>query len=204
MAAAPPFYDDLDATLRYAWERLAAGAAERSSPLATPALATRATDGAPRVRTVILRAVDAAHRRLVVYTHARSAKIGAIHSDPRVALHAYDAQAGFQLRLNGVARIHAGDDLARQEWARVPARSRLNYLGDAAPGSPSPRPTAGAAERFRDRAPAPDDLAAGERNFAVLAVRVDSLEWLYLHPAGNRRALFRWGPGGLHAGWLHP
>ena len=203
MEGVPDFYDDLGATLRFAWEQLARGAADRRSPLNTPALATRTTDGAPRARTVILRAVDAGRRELTVYTDARSAKAGAIHSDPRVALHAYHHRLGFQLRITGVARIHAGDDIARAAWERLRPASRIAYLGSA-PGSQAPGPTAGGADRFRERAPGAEDLAEGFRRFAVLRVRSDALDWLYLHRAGNRRALFRWPGGVLRAAWLHP
>jgi hypothetical protein len=203
MEGVPDFYDDLGATLRFAWEQLACGAADRRSPLNTPTLATRSTDGAPRARTVILRAVDAARRELTVYTDARSPKVGAIHSDPRVALHAYHHSQGFQLRMTGVARIHAGDDVARTAWERLRPENRLAYLGSA-PGSQSPGPTAGGPDRFRDRMPDADELGEGLLRFAVLRLRVDALDWLYLHRAGNRRALFRWPGGTLQAGWLHP
>lgn len=203
MDPVPPFYDDLDATLRYAWAQLERGAADRRSPLNTPALATRTTDGAPRVRTVILRGVDAGDRVLTVFTDARSAKIGAIHSDPRVALHAYHPRQRFQLRIAGVARIHTGDEVARAAWSRVRGASRLNYLG-AAPGSAAPGPSGGGAERFAASPPSAADLDDAFGRFAVLRIRVDAIEWLYLHAAGNRRAAFRWAPGGVQAGWLHP
>ncbi|MGD9409624.1 MAG: pyridoxamine 5'-phosphate oxidase, partial [Thiohalocapsa sp.] len=51
------FYNDLDATFDQVWQRLGRGAVDRRSGFHTVQLASVGLDGAPRVRTVVLRGV---------------------------------------------------------------------------------------------------------------------------------------------------
>ncbi len=81
MTETPAFYDDLAGCLAEAWRRLEEGAAHQSG-FHTPALATIGRDGAPRLRTVVLRGVDRAARSLRVHCDARSAKAAEIAADP--------------------------------------------------------------------------------------------------------------------------
>jgi hypothetical protein len=37
------------------------------------------------------------------------------------------------------------------------------------------------------------DDAIAQRNFCVLIIHVEELDWIYLDHRGNRRARFRWG-----------
>ena len=57
----PPFFDDLDASLAHAWRLLTRGVNDRRSGFHTPAIVTVGLDGAPAMRTVVLRHVDEAH-----------------------------------------------------------------------------------------------------------------------------------------------
>lgn len=86
-------------------------------------------------------------------------------------------------------RTIASHRCARRCWplsaprASLPEASRRNYRTVAAPGTPSGTATDGLAEP----AGAFDD---GVGNFMRVEVDVAALEWLRLHPAGNRRARF--------------
>ena len=60
--------------LDLAFAALAAGAADRHDAFHTPALASIGYDGAPALRTVILRRFDAAQRELQLHTDSRSPK----------------------------------------------------------------------------------------------------------------------------------
>ena len=80
------------------WQSL--GAATRSrSPFTMMQLATIGMDGAPKVRTIVIRQVDETHSTLSFVTDVRSPKIAEIRLDPRVSLVGYDPQAGIQIRL---------------------------------------------------------------------------------------------------------
>ncbi len=81
----------LEGALHAAFGRLAEGARDGRSPFRTPALATLGRDGAPQLRTVVLRGFDPAARSLSIHTDRRSAKVAELAADPRAALHVYDA-----------------------------------------------------------------------------------------------------------------
>jgi hypothetical protein len=98
------FYNDLDATLGELWRRLARRVADRRSGFHTVQLASIGPDGMPWVRTVVLRGVEAAARRLRVHTDRRSAKFAEPAARPAVEVCAYDPRAKIQLRLRGRPR----------------------------------------------------------------------------------------------------
>lgn len=180
--------------LAIAFDCLAAGAADRRSAFHTPTLATRALDGAPSLRTVVLRRFDPAARVLSLHTDRRSPKAAEIAAEPRVALHGYDAGRQVQLRLAGTARLHVDGPLVDAAWAASRPTSRATYATAQAPGLPVAVPPA-----------APQDTEAGRENFAVVTLRVDTLDWLLLAIEGHRRARFAWDSAGvLQAAWVAP
>lgn len=184
----------LDATLAMALAALAAGARDRDSAFHVPTLATIGPDGAPALRSVILRHVDAAARILHIHTDRRSAKAAELGGDARAALHGYDPAARMQLRLAGRVSLHHDDAIADAAWAASRETSRMTYAAAQPPGTPLPAPPAAAG-----------DPIGGRAHFMVVAMRFDSLDWLLLDPAGHRRARFAWAADGhLDAGWIAP
>ncbi|MBR0679204.1 pyridoxamine 5'-phosphate oxidase [Roseomonas eburnea] len=188
----PP--ERVEDALADAFARLSRGAADSGSPFHTPALATLGLDGAPNLRTVVLRAVDPVARRLRIHTDRRSAKAAEILRDGRAMLHGYDPSALVQIRLSGHATLHLEDDIAEAAWADSRETSRMLYAAGHAPGTPLPAPPQ-----------APSDAEAGRANFAAVTLRIETLDWLLLAPAGHCRARFAWGTdGALAAGWIAP
>lgn len=194
----PDFVDDLDATLRHAWACLARGVKDRRSPFHTPTIATLGLDGRPRMRTVVLRAVDVEARQLRFHTDQRGLKSAEIRNDPRVALHVYDQRGKLQLRAEGIAHLHEGDDQAASAWEESRLMSRACYATQPAPGTPVAAP--GAFQLPQDEAA----IAQGEVNFSAVAISVTEIETLYLDHAGHRRARFHLGDGAAGAQWLVP
>jgi pyridoxamine 5'-phosphate oxidase len=188
-----PCYDDLDASLTEAWGRLVRGVKDRRSAFHTPVLATIGADGAAQMRTLVLRAADPIARRLRFHTDWRSRKAADLACQPRVGVHVYCPASKIQLRLLGLARHHAPDTLiAREAYARSQEKSKICYAQALAPAAPMSGP---------DQA---GQMEGGAENFSVIEIEIDQLEWLYLHAAGHRRALFSWQDGSLSATWLAP
>lgn len=184
----------LEETLSQALALLARGVADRRHAFHTPTLATIGPDGAPQARTLVLRGVEPAARRIRLHSDARAGKVAELRAEPRCALHFYDARAGLQMRLAGTATVHDGSDPAAEAaWAGSREFSRMCYAIAPAPGTPVAAPPA-----------APDDPEAGRDNFAVLLLRFDRLEWLDLAASGHRRARFEWREGAHSATWLVP
>lgn len=191
----PPahFADDLDLTLAEAFKLLTRGVVDRRSAFRTIQVASVAADGAPDVRTVVLRGVEPAERRVRFHTDRRSGKFTQLGADPRVMLHGYDPGAKIQLRMTGRATIHVDDAVADEAWARTATAGRACYAIEPGPGTAIAAPIA-----------APQDQPHGRDQFAAVRVTIEALEWLWLSAHGHRRARFEWAAGEMTARWLVP
>ena len=192
MQPRPAHADDLDAARGWGFAQWARGVADRRSPFHTPTLATIGRDGAPRLRTLVLRGFDVATRSLRLHTDARAEKVLEIAAEPRVSLHGYDPGQRVQIRLEGRATLHTDDALGDAGWAASRDFSRMCYAIDPGPGMPVGAPL-----------PAPLDPEAGRPHFAVIRLEFHRMEWLWLAAEGHRRARFTWGETPT-AAWLVP
>lgn len=190
--ARPPYYDDLAASRAEAWRLLSEAATDPLAPMRRLTLATVGLDARPRARTVVLRKADPGAWRVRFHADTRSDKIAEIAADPRTALCAWDRDERAQIRLEGLSRVHVGDDIARIAWVAVPDEARNLYAVE-----PSPGDAIGEGGAY---APAPGG-DGGFHHFAVVEVAVATLEWLHLGRGGHRRALFE-RAGGMR--WLTP
>lgn len=191
------FADDLALTLDEAWARLADGVRNRRSPFHTPAIATIGLDGRPRMRTVVLREADAGPGLLRFHTDRRGAKVAELRREPRIALHAYDPRAKFQVRVEGSAVIHLVDAVAESAWGASRQMSRACYGTEPEPGTPL--------DSFNGfRIPSEEgEINAGRENFCAVLIHVETIETLYLDHAGHRRARFALGST-VDSSWLTP
>ena len=198
----PDYYDDLAGSLQHAWQLIGRATKDRKSDFHAPMLSTVSVDG-PEARVLILRAFDVDTRTLTFYTDTRSAKVPTLTLDGRVAVTFYDAARKLQLRTRGEATLHMGNALANARWQASSASSLRCYLGKA-PGATSAHPTTGLPPELEGAIPGQAELSVGQENFAVLQVKLQRLEWLYLHSRGQRRALYNWDAAGLQMDWLNP
>jgi pyridoxamine 5'-phosphate oxidase len=98
-----------------------AAATERADPTAV-ALATVGPDGAPSVRIVLLKDVDA--RGFTFYTNHDSRKAGELRAEPRAALCFYWPGLGVQVRVEGVTE-RVADVESDAYFASRPRESQL-------------------------------------------------------------------------------
>lgn len=204
----PDFYDDLDGLLAAGASLLARGSRDRKSPAHTPTLATVGLDGAPRLRTVVLRGFSLVERTARVHSDARAGKLEELRADARAGLHAYHVGQKLQVRLSGRMTVHAGDEIAAEIWAGMRGFSKRCYFAQPAPGSPVSEPTSGIEGVDLASEVATKADRAAFANFAVLILAFHSLEVLYLHADGHRRARARWAgegaDGARETAWLVP
>jgi pyridoxamine 5'-phosphate oxidase len=192
------FYNDLDASLEQAWTHLARGATDRRSGFHTVQLASIGLDGAPRVRTVVLRGVDHAARQLRVHTDRRSVKFAELSARPEVEICAYDPPSRIQIRAHGRAELVTAQG-ADPAWDASEPTSRVCYRMPAGPGTPLEDPASVSPEPANSAEP-----YAGREHFAVIRMAVTRVDWLYLAARGHRRALFEWEGTAWRGGWLVP
>ncbi|KJV10482.1 hypothetical protein VZ95_04620 [Elstera litoralis] len=183
----PAFYNDLMLTETEAWRRLTLGASDRTCPFHLMQLASLRHDASgslePQVRTVVLRGVEAAEKRLRFHTDARSPKVTELTACPRVQALLYDPAQKIQLRLSATA-APASDALRAEAWAATGRLGRECYAVVAAPSAPQTTPAA------------PFAAEADPTVFLPIILTVTALDWLYLASEGHRRAFFTYGPDG--------
>jgi pyridoxamine 5'-phosphate oxidase len=194
----PAFYNDRDAALAALWDFLAEGAEHGRSGFHLPSLATLGADGAPRLRSVVLRAADRATGTLRFHCDRRSDKAAEIRANPACALAAYDEAAKVQIRVEGRATLHTDDAVAEAAWAGSRAMSRVCYGAEPAPGTVL---SAGGAYRLPDE---PSATILGRPHFAAVVVRAAHLDFLYLDRRGHRRAAWRRTETGWAGDWIAP
>jgi hypothetical protein len=194
--------DALSDALDSAWRLLGRGAADRRSPLHTPVVAS-SRDGAPDARVMVLRAVDRAAASLRFHTDARSPKCAALAGQP-VAVLGYHPGEAVQLRISGSARVLRDGAEVDRIWTQSTPFARRCYLVEAAPGTPLPGPASGLPEWVEGQKPEIEDLVPARKNFALLMVDIDRIDWLHLAQDGHRRAVFARTGDGWRGEWRVP
>lgn len=168
------------------WDELARCVTDREHAWRTATLATATPDGEADARTIVLREAEPAQRLLRFYTDARSPKLAQLQARPRGCVVLWSRALGWQLRIRAELEAETEGLAVSSRWARLKMTPAAHdYLSPLPPGSQLGTPTP---ER-------------GSRGFfAIVNARVRTIDWLELHPAGQRRALFGDGP----ARWLQP
>jgi hypothetical protein len=116
----------------------------------------------------------------------------------------YHPKRKVQLRISGQATLHFDDPFADRQWAHTGISSRLNYCAIQPPGTPINSPSSGLPDFLQNKVPTLLETEKGRQNFAAIACRIVSVDWLVLRALGNRRARFEWDDTGLNARWLIP
>ncbi|KAG8150091.1 pyridoxamine 5'-phosphate oxidase family protein [Burkholderia catarinensis] len=192
--------DSLTETYDRLWSCLESGVGAQRSPFTMLQAATLGVDGAPKVRTIVLRQVSRADRVLSFHTDARSEKVAELRRDPRIALVANDLDALVQIRAEGVAAICDDEAQRRAIWQSSRPHTLLLYRAPLPPGTPVESPEDAHVAASQGAQPAGD----GYENFCLLHVTVTRIDWLELARAGHRRAVFELHESGYAARWVAP
>ena len=168
---------------------------DRDSPLRNVQLATVSPDGHPGLRTVVLRGFERSPPRAEVHTDLRASKVRDIASAKSVMILAWSPADQLQLRLEGDATVHHGDEVTHARWDALSPGARKPYGLRTGSGLPVADP--------RDQAHLPP--AEQFEQFGVISVALAAADVLRLGPDGSQtRAAGRFTPAGLTAEWVGP
>ncbi len=170
------------------WRELETAVCTKGHAWRVGVLATVDGDAAD-ARSVVVRDLDTAERTLLMYTDARSPKAQQLATHPQGTLVLWSPALGWQLRLRVVLELETSGLRVSSRWAQLKLTpAAQDYLSPLPPGT------------ALDVRTNPSPARQSREHFAVLAARVQSLDWLELHPSGHRRARFD-ASGGA---WLTP
>ena len=167
------------------WQELERAAQEREHGWRVMTLATLEGQEA-QARSVVLREVEAAARKVTFYTDDRSPKIAQLAQQPRGTLLVWCPRLSWQLRMKVHLRQERDPAHLQARWQRLrmtPAAQ--DYLSPLAPGEPLGREA---------------DERGSREHFAIIHAQVLCADWLELHAQGHRRAQF--GADGPR--WVQP
>ena len=165
----------LDAIEARVWLQLAGCVGDKAHAWRTPVLATVNGDCA-EARTVILREVDMARKRLLAYTDERASKVGQFLRTPHGTFVMWSPQLGWQLRCRVRLSVEMSGLSTSSRWARIRlSPAAQEYLSPLPPGTPLP-------------ALPPTHTALEREYFSVINAEVTSIDWLELRAEGQRRA----------------
>ena len=187
---------NLNDVLANSWQLLQQGVSSRRHGFHHAAVATIGTTGLPRIRIVILRAVDSETNTLRFHTDVRSQKCKDLAVNPNISAVFYDEPSRTQVRVDGFATLHGQDALADASWHAAQPMSRLTYGTMPAPGLKIDTPDAFSIP------PPQSDVEWAREYFTVVQVHINSLQWLYLRQGGQRCAVFDLASGAMK--WTVP
>lgn len=183
------------------WNRLVTGAIKSRNPFHTPSVATL-SKGEVSMRTVVLRKALPLERELRFHTDVRSIKWDDLLINPAISALFYDADERIQLRIKGKAVLHHVNDITAKAWETTTLSSRKCYLTLHNPSSFSDSSTSGLSEDIEQEKFTLSESEAGFKNFGIVSIQVQSIDWLWLNHAGHRRAFFDYTDGSFH--WMIP
>ena len=108
-------------------------------------------DGQADARSLVLREVDAAERRLVFYTDARSPKVRQIEQSPQGTLIFYSRKLGQQLRMQVRLNVETAGLAVSSRWAKLQTRPARATTYPSPPRAARSAPRSGARDRGHGR-----------------------------------------------------
>ena len=184
-----------------AWDRLFIGATKSRDSFHTPCVAT-INQGDVSIRTVVLRKAIPSTKELRFHTDIRSRKWAELEQNNSISALFYDASARIQLRVKGKAILHVNNEITSEAWQKTTLSSRKCYLTAFSPSSFTESSTSGLAEDIEQENFNLLESEVGQKNFGIVSIKVESIDWLWLNHAGHRRAFFDYKNGSSH--WMIP
>ncbi|MDR5826651.1 pyridoxamine 5'-phosphate oxidase family protein [Caballeronia sp. LP006] len=193
----------LDAILAQTWSHLLSGAnpGRERSAYTLMQFATVGLDGAPKLRTVVMRRAIQDRALVSFHTDVRSEKVAEIEQEPNVSALVGDWSAGIQIRLEGRAQQVIDDDERLAVWNASRPGSLALYRAPLPPGTLVDSPP--------DARPKPDDTTAhtqtdGFEHFCLIDVIVSKIDFLDVSGEMHRRANFWLERNEWHGHWIAP
>ena len=143
-------------------------------------------------------------KKIWFHSDIRSNKVKVLKSNSEATLLFYDKSEKVQLRINGISKVNYKNNITLNSWKKTAHMSRQCYLGDKAPGSNANAATSGLTDDVDNLKYSKEESEIGYKNFCVIEVFINSIEWLYLAAKGHRRAYFLLKNNSLEKKWLIP
>jgi pyridoxamine 5'-phosphate oxidase len=143
----------------------------------------------PESRTVIIRAVDKEHHKILFNTDIRGIKISQFENNNKISWHFYIEALRVQMRLYGTIYVHYENDLTEAAWQATRTESKLSYSTLQKPGSLLHEPEL---ILMQSENVAEETIAFAKNNFAIAETTIDAMDVVLLNHKGNKRAYYNY------------
>ena len=179
----PDSYSHIDETLDSAKLILSEAVSNTQTLFHTPVVSTMYENKIVS-RVMVLREFNFDKKILRFHTDNRAAKIDNLTKNPSSTVIGYDADLKIQIKMQGHAKVHIDDQVAKIAWNESTPRSKKCYSVKGGSSKKIENPGDYDITNF--------EVEDGYQNFAVIIFNFLSLEFLYLKSSGHRRALHDW------------
>ena len=179
----PDSYSHIDETLDSAKLILSEAVSNTQTLFHTPVVSTM-NENKIVSRVMVLREFNFDKKILRFHTDNRAAKIDNLTKNPSSTVIGYDADLKIQIKMQGQAKVHIDDEVAKIAWNESTPRSKKCYSVKGGSSKKIENPGDYDITNF--------EVEDGYQNFAVIIFNFLSLEFLYLKSSGHRRALHDW------------
>ena len=190
----PDSYSHIDETLDSAKLILSEAVSNTQTLFHTPVVSTM-NENKIVSRVMVLREFNFDKKILRFHTDNRAAKIDNLTKNPSSTVIGYDADLKIQIKMQGQAKVHIDDEVAKIAWNESTPRSKKCYSVKGGSSKKIENPGDYDITNF--------EVEDGYQNFAVIIFNFLSLEFLYLKSSGHRRALHDWNDD-YSSTWLVP
>tara|TARA_Y100000739_G_C20529548_1_gene428208 strand:+ start:444 stop:1037 length:594 start_codon:yes stop_codon:yes gene_type:complete len=190
----PDSYSHIDETLDSAKLILSEAVSNTQTLFHTPVVST-INENKIVSRVMVLREFNFDKKILRFHTDNRAAKIDNLTKNPSSTVIGYDADLKIQIKMQGQAKVHIDDEVAKIAWNESTPRSKKCYSVKGGSSKKIENPGDYDITNF--------EVEDGYQNFAVIIFNFLSLEFLYLKSSGHRRALHDWNDD-YSSTWLVP
>ncbi len=175
------------------WKRLVQAGDDPSHAMRVVVLATLGGGGSPEARLMVIRGADRQLGKLWFYTDLRSPKVEQLRTCPDACAVAWDTACGVQLRIRGTATVDSSSPLADDHWRQASLGLQMLLRSPEDPGRPLkwPDPRLMGMKTALDA----DDESTARRNFAVIEIKISSIEWHQVCDNDQRRAIMHSATG---------
>jgi len=153
-------------------------------------LATVGLSKTPRLRTILLRSVDA-DLNIIFYTDRRSKKVTHIRENSNVSLLFFHPKKLMQFYIKGHASIVTDQEMLQSLWNEIPTKSKKDYITELGPGTVINKNS-----RI--------DYLDNENYFCVIKIITDKIEYLELKQPNHVRVEYRKEAGDWEHTYLVP
>ena len=186
--------------LNQCWTLIKHGIQSRRSNYHSMSVHYITSTNTPRSVIMIPRSFDEKEHTLRTHTDFRSPKVQHLKSNPNVSLLFWCREQKTQMILTGKATIAHTNHLTKATWDTMQNMSKVCYCADIAPGTQTMSSSNGfSTEQWQNRKDIVDTEFA-YNNFAMVCVKIASVERLDLSASGHQKIIFRTTE---HKDWTH-